>query len=408
MYSKLFSFCLVVAASFSSFAVDFTVNTTTDIIDINPGDGICEATVATGDCSLRAAIIEANAMASSDSITIPAGIYLLTITGDDNSAMQGDLDIFGSELIITGAGMDDTLIDGNGIDRIFEVINSIVTIQNLTLSNGGDIAATVHGGAMLVTGNETQGLNINAVRFENNRANAGGALYINIAPVIISNSIFTNNTTVALGVTNSFGPAINANWGDVKISSSVIKNNLYGGYAVRSQRGTLEVLNSTFSNNAGGGIRTTNSDALIKFSTFVDNGSRNLSHYSFDGGTSVQIGYSVLQTTASTNCDMVVSLPVSLGYNVANDSSCGLGGTGDMESTDAQLGVLANNGGMTATHKPAITSPAINQIPLVDCLDNFGVPLVVDQRGFIRPFDSMCDIGALEVDTEIIFMNGFE
>jgi hypothetical protein len=64
------------------------------------------------------------------------------------------------------------------------------------------------------------------------------------------------------------------------------------------------------------------------------------------------------------------------------------------------LGELADNGGPTMTHKPGDGdfgdgSVAIDKIPAVDCVDADGEPLTTDQRG--EPRDSMCDVGAFEV-----------
>ena len=45
----------------------FTVNTTADTMDANPGDGIA----ADADKSLRAAVMEANSLAGDDTINLP-------------------------------------------------------------------------------------------------------------------------------------------------------------------------------------------------------------------------------------------------------------------------------------------------------------------------------------------------
>ena len=55
-------------------AASFSVNSTADAVDVTPGDGVCE-TVTFGECTLRAAVMEANALAGHDSITLPAGVY---------------------------------------------------------------------------------------------------------------------------------------------------------------------------------------------------------------------------------------------------------------------------------------------------------------------------------------------
>jgi hypothetical protein len=90
------------------------------------------------------------------------------------------------------------------------------------------------------------------------------------------------------------------------------------------------------------------------------------------------------------NCDGDV---VSNGYNIESPNDrCGFDQTGDLVNiTEGQLnlGELANNGGPTMTHALGADSVAIDHIPEVDCKVN------EDQRGF--PRDSMCDVGAFEV-----------
>ncbi len=54
------------------------VTTTADGLDANVGDGVCEATVGAGDCTLRAAVQEANASPIRVDITVPPWTYQLT------------------------------------------------------------------------------------------------------------------------------------------------------------------------------------------------------------------------------------------------------------------------------------------------------------------------------------------
>src|SRR5918992_4919759 len=79
----------------------FTVNSTADAVDSNPGDGTCRT--AAGACTLRAAIQEANALPGADEIRLPAGTYALGIPPrNQNDVTTGDLDITDS-LAISGA-----------------------------------------------------------------------------------------------------------------------------------------------------------------------------------------------------------------------------------------------------------------------------------------------------------------
>ena len=67
-----------------------------------PGDGICAS--ALGDCTLRAAIQETNALAGPDEIRAPAGVYGISIPGrGEDGAATGDLDIT-DDLDLAGAG----------------------------------------------------------------------------------------------------------------------------------------------------------------------------------------------------------------------------------------------------------------------------------------------------------------
>ena len=65
----------------------FLVTTTEDFVDASPGDGTCagitEAVAVR--CSLRAAIMEANAKQGSDLIILPSGRYLLTLENESGS-----------------------------------------------------------------------------------------------------------------------------------------------------------------------------------------------------------------------------------------------------------------------------------------------------------------------------------
>ncbi len=133
----------------------FDVDTVDDGVDVAPGDGAC-ATSA-GACSLRAAIMETNALEGLNEVALPGGVYRLTLTGeegeDEADAAVGDLDITGPLVVHGGLGCRLNLaavydlpsrfdpsvsgrfeprpdsehlpglvtIDGGGIDRVFDV-----------------------------------------------------------------------------------------------------------------------------------------------------------------------------------------------------------------------------------------------------------------------------------------------
>ena len=70
------------------------VNSTLDDVDAAPGDGVCQ-TSTPGRCTLRAAVMEANANLGADTIVLqPATVYTLTIAGTtEDAAATGDLDL---------------------------------------------------------------------------------------------------------------------------------------------------------------------------------------------------------------------------------------------------------------------------------------------------------------------------
>jgi hypothetical protein len=123
--------------AYTAPASTFTATSLLDTIDANPGD--CKCADADGNCSLRAAVMEANLSAGPDTIVLLEDIYQLTITGiEEDNAATGDLDIKGT-LTITGAGFDKTIIDAElSDDRGFQILsNADVTVSEVTIRNVG-------------------------------------------------------------------------------------------------------------------------------------------------------------------------------------------------------------------------------------------------------------------------------
>jgi hypothetical protein len=93
----------------------------------------------------------------------------------------------------------------------------------------------------------------------------------------------------------------------------------------------------------------------------------------------------VLNTIVAGNRCVGTSI-TSLGYNIDEGSTCGFDHATDLTETDPLLGELDEASG----------SPAIDAIPVEECLDFQDMALLTDQRGVERPQGSACDIGALE------------
>jgi len=96
-------------------------------------------------CSLREAIQAANTQSafggcpaggSTTVINLSAGVYTLARAGagEDGNA-TGDLDIH-SDIVINGSKTSPTIIDGGGLDRVFQVHSGMVVFNDLTIRNG--------------------------------------------------------------------------------------------------------------------------------------------------------------------------------------------------------------------------------------------------------------------------------
>jgi hypothetical protein len=87
-------------------------------------------------------------------------------------------------------------------------------------------------------------------------------------------------------------------------------------------------------------------------------------------------------------------VPTSAGFSARTDASCPFTATSDLPIlASLGLGALADNGGPTRTHLPAVDSPLRDAIP---ASDSQCTGLGRDQRGLARPADAACDIGAVE------------
>ena len=269
-----------------SFTVDisdphvFYVNTTADTVDANPGDGL--ALDANGRTSLRAAIMEANAMPEYQTVMVPQGTYSLLRNGiGDDRAALGDLDITG-DLFLVGAGNDHTIIDGGGLDRVLDIQpGTRVTLRDLTVRDGGNVDQ----GAGLRIREST--VTLDRVTITNNVANReGGGVYNDGTLSIVHSTISDNATLQSLG--KGGGGLYNRR--TVSIDSSTLANNISAGGALSTgggggiqneNSGTVTITNSTLSGNTasqgrGGGVNNAGATELIQSTVTANNSTTSL------------------------------------------------------------------------------------------------------------------------------------
>ena len=383
-----------------------------------------------------------------DSIEIAAGTY-----------NEFDIQI-SKQLTLTGAGMENTVVDAGSNGRLFQV-SATTVISGLRLQNGQTSSGNIFtegGGALLATGDLTLR---STMLIDNHAVGSGGAIFNNGNLVLENTQILSNTAdgggggiySYSLGVitvtqstlaynvsigTGSGGGGISAGGQSLTIQDSMLignsanyfgggvmlnlngtavldgatlsGNQAVGGAGLFSSQGTITATNTTFSGNNAtnnyGGIYVTgpNTSIFLQNSTIAYNTRTNTVGNGFNGimtGNNVTASYvnTILAHNQENDCSSF-SPPTSLGHNLSTDFNCGLNQSGDLPGVDPLLGALADNGGSVRTHALLPGSLAI------DAGDNAFCP-AEDARGIARPFDgdndavADCDVGAVEARHQI-------
>ena len=285
----------VLACGTTGRADNYVVNSSADEVDASPGAGGCAT--AGGACTLRAAVQEANAHAGPDVITLPAGVFVLSLVGaGENAAATGDLDV-AEELEVDGAGMGATVIDGLYSDRIFHCAAGL-TLHDMTLQHGN---ASDYGGAVYISA--AAPLNITAVEFDGNLAiQTGGALAVAATALTVSDSVFHANRVVAGGTTNG-GGAIRVAAATMTVSNSeFVANNTVGGVggAINSQSpGAVSITGSTFSYNSASPDGSLNGGVGGAVYLDIAPGTVSISGSTFTGNSAATIGALIAENSPS-------------------------------------------------------------------------------------------------------------
>lgn len=327
-----------------------------------PGSELQAATITvtsnndSGAGSLRQALIDA---APTDTIDFSVtGTIILT---------SGELTIV-KDITINGPGAASLTISGNDSSRVFSIGETfVVAISDLTISDGNPGGP---GGGILNEGT----LTLLNVTVSGNTGGGGGG---------ISNR--TTGTLTLFNVTVSGNTAGDAggifNRGIATLTNSTVSENFAtdsGGIINRNDASRLTLINVTVADNIGDDAAGITGTLTLKNTIIANN-------LDVDG--------------EPLNCQVALT---SNGHNLDSDGTCGLVGTGDLTEIDPNIGPLTDNGGPTETNALLTGSPAIDAVPVADCTDDLGNPLIIDQRGFTRPVDGdgdtvvACDIGAFE------------
>ncbi|MFC1972119.1 right-handed parallel beta-helix repeat-containing protein [Chloroflexota bacterium] len=278
-----------------ALAATFTVNSNGDATDWNPGDGVCETAPGNGICTLRAAIQEANALGGPDTINLPAGTYTLSIAGTgEDTAATGDLDIW-NDLTITGTDQATTIIDGGGLDRVFQVHFCSLDISSVTVRNGnvagsgggiynrgtltltkciisGNTASSWGGGGMY---NYDSSAILTDCTFNNNSAKIGGGMFNEESSPIVTNCTFSGNSATwdGGGMSNNYNSSPTVT--DCNFSSNSADGN---GGGMRNLYSSPILTDCTFSGNSasmGSGIYNYVSSPVVTNCRFLENSAEN-------------------------------------------------------------------------------------------------------------------------------------
>jgi hypothetical protein len=248
----------------SAAALSFIVTTVVEAPDAHPGDGVC-ATGA-GQCSVRAAVQEADAQprGTSSIITVPSGTYTLSL---------GVL-VISNTVVISGAGSGTTQLIGQG-DRVLVVARGTrAVVSGVTITGG--TAGTSSGGGVANLGV----LAVITSTLIGNTAKNGGGLYNGpSAWLALVDSRLDGNVVTVTG-----GGLVN-DGGKVTLSGASVMSNTatYGAGGGIANTGALTVTGSTISGNTarlggtqGGGIYNT---GTLKASNSIFSG-----NYAYHGG----------------------------------------------------------------------------------------------------------------------------
>jgi CSLREA domain-containing protein len=424
----------------------FFVTSTADLVDSNPGDGACATSQS--NCTLRAAIMEANTLGGRQTINLPSGTYLLTRTGsNEDAARRGDLDITG-DLTILGDRDGATIIDGNDSSRAFHIRaieNLRVTIRDVTIRGGNAAASSGEGpffqlgGGIYIDGAHqvslsrviirdnratssgavhvaTQGrrggtLFISSSRLERNRSDSGAGALFTPVPTTIRNSVIRGNQAGGSGVsTGGIDLFSNVAGTLFTIDRTEISNNtgrstggialIGGATAVEAQLTNVTISGNTATNRTGGGtirisggINVQGTGGLNMDNVTVVNNSGAVGGIAAEGA----IGATNSIIANNDGGDCAVNRLVG-DTNIIGGSSCRfLSGSGNRSNINPLVGPLALNGASNGTRSHALLtgSPALEQGGNARCPSR-------DQRGIRRPSGARCDIGAFEKELQVL------
>jgi CSLREA domain-containing protein len=328
-------------------------------------DGACDR-----DCSLREAVVAANAAAGADVVLLPSGNYLLVL---GEVALTDDLTVL-------GAGAASSLIDAGSLSRGFRVGASVrAELRDLRVHRG----AGANGGGILNEGI----LTVTRCAITNSLASDQGGGIASSGTLTVTASLLRSNQAKR-------GGGVSANGGAATLTNVTLTFNQatdFGGGLYAFADTAVTVNNATLTGNSAG----------------IQGGGTYVEGSPFIGREGARFSNSILAGNFGTADADCAGSPLSGGYNLVGQLTGCTGFSAAQHDLlgsaatplDAKLGTFGDQGGATFLYPLLAGSPALNA-------GNPAAPGTVadscattDQRGAGRPGTPAplrCDIGAFE------------
>lgn len=358
---------LLVLTTHATPSANIVVTTTQDLV---ANDGLCSLREAVTAANTDAAFNGCPAGSGVDTITLSEGTYILSITGQDDQNVSGDLDIR-SSLKIVGMGKEKTIIQGapDFFDQLIDVRGPVqsekieVMVENVTLREGRGI-----GGGMLIYLNGVVTLSNTSVmsNYTSGVWNQGGKLTI-LQSDIMSNTgatlgggvrssgmLTVENSQIAYNIADNGGGVGGGGTSHLN-NVTVMHNRTDGSGGGLSVKGTI--LNSRIENNigrSGGGIAATGG-LTLKGSQINGNRAMSDSNGGGTGGALITL-FSNIEIEESDFRNNRADQDGGAIYSVA--STMRITG-GDFEKNEAKrAGAIANGGTLSMTNSQIIDNRA--------------------------------------------------
>ena len=340
-----------------------------------------------------------------------------TISGNEADHAGGGVSTFGDSsgvapTLISNSIIANNIANGAGgaisVVGIGELVIGHSTISNNTANgNGGGVSQKDDGNDADITGQSIFSLSDTSVT-DNQSGKGGGGLSIYASEASINSSLIQGNIAASSGGGLLAGGNFSYLSGNTSIIGSTISGNTAaygGGVSVGEPDGSqVKIANSTVDGNvatvAGGGFAVgTTEQVSLDHVTVTRNSAPDGANIAASGSTTLSRTIIAQPIGSGTNCGLLPGAPVWVspiitnnGFSWFGDDTCEAGSNDIVDpGGDPQLGPLADNGGLTPTRLPAISSPVVGLVPITDC------PLAGDQRETPRPSGLACEAGAVEI-----------